>query len=792
MIRKDGYQRMVEFPREYFEDEVRDGFYVNGLMKKSWAAQIEVLMDIDKVCKRHNIRWFADCGTLLGAVRHGGFIPWDDDLDICMFRDDYIRFLTVAERELRNIWPKYKILNYHCGEYWELLSRVVNVETINFDEPRMEKFHGYPFAAGVDIFPLDYVCRDEEEEEARKAVSKMIFSIADNWTEEELENLTDDLNERIDVIEAAIGKKFNRKKNLRMQLFEMGEAINSLFSREDADEVALLPFWVKDNNHKYDINYFDRVVMLPYETIEIPCPAAYDAVLKIEYGDYMTIRKEGGMPHNYPYHAEQIEQLNEEMGETSPMYKRVSEKDMGGVPRKYGNGNPRETVKKQAEEFSGLLGQVHREIRNMLIKEQYDQVLSMLEQCQNTAIQIGTYIEENQGEGFVTVKYFEDYCELTYRIYKGLVNGEEPEGIEFTADGICECLDNMLSVMQESIENDMKIRREVVFLPYKASKWEYMESVWKKACETPDTDAIVIPIPYNDRRPMGELGKEYYEGDDFPDYVPVVNYLDYNFEKRQPDAIYIQVPFDDDNYTMTVNPYFYARNLKQYTDNLVYIPCFVQEEIQENDGRSFIAMDQYVISPGVVYADKVIVQSEHMKDMYIKKLVSFFGEDTRQVWQDKIDGKGFPYFDKDRSISKSVVDMPESWKRIIFKADGAPKKVIIYVTGIGKLMEKQKKMIDKMRSVFDTFNKNKDEVALIWRPDPLVAATITTVNPLLCREYEKLVEEYKSEGWGIYDSSGNTERLLSLADAYYGDPDKLIQRCRLMKLPVMIQNVDVV
>ena len=81
---------------------------------------------------------------------------------------------------------------------------------------------------------------------------------------------------------------------------------------------------------------------------------------------------------------------------------------------------------------------------------------------------------------------------------------------------------------------------------------------------------------------------------------------------------------------MSVNPYFYARNLKQYTDKLVYIPCFVLEEIQENDGRSFIAMDQYVISPGVVYADKVIVQSEHMKDMYIKKLVDYFGEDTRE------------------------------------------------------------------------------------------------------------------------------------------------------------------
>ena len=782
---------MIEFPKDYFEDDIRDGFYVNGLMKKSWAAQLEVLMDIDKVCRRHNIKWFADCGTLLGAVRHGGFIPWDDDLDICMFRDDYIRFLTVALRELKNIWPGYRILNYHNGDYWEMLSRVVNVDTINFDEPRMNRFHGYPFAAGVDIFPLDYVCRDAEEEEARKTVATMIFSIADNKTEEDLEKLDDNTSQRLDMIEEAIGKKFNRKKNLRMQLFEMGEAMYSLYSREEADEVALMPFWLRDNTHKYPLKLFEKTVMLSYENIEIPCPVAYDAVLKIEYGDYMTIRKEGGMPHGYPYHAEQIEQLEEELHEESPMHKRVSKDDRSGIPRKYGDGNPRAVVKKQATEFAGLLEQAHSEIKKMLAEEQYEVVLSILEQCQNTAIQIGTFIEDSQGKDSVTVKYFEEYCELVYQIYQGLVSGEEPDGIEFTIDGICGCLDDKLTMMQESIEKDIKVRKEVVFLPYKASKWDYMESIWIKACEDPDTDAIVIPIPYNHRKPMGELGTEFYEGNDFPEYVPVVNYLDYNFESHQPDEIYIQVPYDDDNYTMSVNPYFYARNLKQYTDKLVYIPCFVLEEIQENDGRSFIAMDQYVISPGVVYADKVIVQSEHMKEMYIKKLVDYFGDDTSQLWQNKIEGKGFPYFDKDRSVSKSTVDMPEAWKNIIFKEDGTPKKVIMYVTEISKLMQQQKKMLDKMYSVFDTFKENKDDIAVIWRPDPLVETTISASNPLLYKEYEKLVDEYKKAGWGIYDDTGDLERVLAIADAYYGDPDKIIQRCRLMKMPVMIQNADV-
>ena len=90
----------MQFPDSFFEDEVRDGFYVPALIKRSWAAQLELLGEIAAVCRRHHIRWFAMWGTLLGAVRHGGFIPWDDDLDIGMLRDDYNRFMSVAKQEL--------------------------------------------------------------------------------------------------------------------------------------------------------------------------------------------------------------------------------------------------------------------------------------------------------------------------------------------------------------------------------------------------------------------------------------------------------------------------------------------------------------------------------------------------------------------------------------------------------------------------------------------------------------------------------------------------------------------
>ncbi len=87
----------LEFSNEFFYDEVKDGFFISEMMKRYWAAQLEVLKVIDDICQKHGIKWFAIYGTLLGAIRHNGYIPWDDDLDIAMLRDDYDKFFNVVK-----------------------------------------------------------------------------------------------------------------------------------------------------------------------------------------------------------------------------------------------------------------------------------------------------------------------------------------------------------------------------------------------------------------------------------------------------------------------------------------------------------------------------------------------------------------------------------------------------------------------------------------------------------------------------------------------------------------------
>ena len=82
----------MDFTVDFYRDEVRCGFYIPTAVKQAWAANLTVLSEIDRICEKYGIRYFADWGSILGAVRHGGYVPWDDDLDICMLRDDYTRF----------------------------------------------------------------------------------------------------------------------------------------------------------------------------------------------------------------------------------------------------------------------------------------------------------------------------------------------------------------------------------------------------------------------------------------------------------------------------------------------------------------------------------------------------------------------------------------------------------------------------------------------------------------------------------------------------------------------------
>jgi len=135
--------------------------------------------------------------------------------------------------------------------------------------------------------------------------------------------------------------------------------------------------------------------------------------------------------------------------------------------------------------------------------------------------------------------------------------------------------------------------------------------------------------------------------------------------------------------------------------------------------------------------------------------------------------------------------MPESWKKLIWKENGERRKVILYNTTLHAFLENSEKMLIKMAEVISFFTKDKSkEVILWWRPHPLLEETIASMRPELLEIYQKLVREYRSGEYGIYDDTPDLHRAIAETDAYYGDWSSLVSLYEVTGKPIMIQNTS--
>lgn len=447
----------------------------------------------------------------------------------------------------------------------------------------------------------------------------------------------------------------------------------------------------------------------------------------------------------------------------------------------------RTVQKRNILEMIHTLHQAHDEIKRNMESKQYILAQDMLIQCQECAIRIGTEIEKSEGEGFVTVSHIEEYCDVLYQVHEEL-NGRDSVNV----NKIYKTLKKYMLKIENSVKHDISVRKEIVFLPYKASMWDSLESVWQAADADQTCDAYVIPISYYDKNPDGSFRQMHYEGDQYPKKVPITNYKEFDFETHHPDIIYIHNPYDNINLVTSVHPFFYSDNLKKYTDKLIYIPYFVMGEVSPDNEATVESKKHYCMTPGVLNADKVIVESEDVRQIYIKALTKEMGAASRSKWEEKILGLGSPKFDKVINTKKEDLEIPEEWLKIIQKPDGSWKKIIFYNTSIGTLLNDNEKMLEKMKQVFGVFKENQDKVALLWRPHPLIQATVSSMRPQLWKAYEKIVEQYRSESWGIYDDSADMDRAVVLSDAYYGDRSSVVYLYQKTGKPVMIQDSDIV
>lgn len=412
--------------------------------------------------------------------------------------------------------------------------------------------------------------------------------------------------------------------------------------------------------------------------------------------------------------------------------------------------------------------------------------------CQEAAVDLGNYLETLDMDYVPMVRILEDYCEHIYRLSTNIQD-------ESQCKKLSKKIRKQLIQLQNAITYDMPPdKKEVVFLPYKAAMWDSLESVWQAAQKDENCDAYVIPIPYYDKNPDGSFREMHYEADQYPDYVPVTRYDAFDFAAHQPDVIYIHNAYDNWNLVTSVHPHFFSGNLKQYTDTLVYIPYFVLDEVDPNNEQMVEKIRHFCFMPGIINADKVIVQSEDMKQIYVNeylKAAKAHGLQGRHLdrtyLEQKFLGLGSPKYDRVLSTQREEFDIPKEWQKVIQKPDGSRKKIIMYNTGIAALLTHNEKWVDKIADVLKVFKENQDETVLLWRPHPLIESTMQSMRPDILRKYTAIKEQYIAEGWGIYDDTADVDRAVVLSDAYYGDGSSVVQLYQQTGKPVMIQNVDV-
>ena len=293
-----------EFVEKLYKDEMRSGFLVTSHKKRLWNVEIGLINEFARICEKHNLRYFAAYGTLLGAARHKGFIPWDDDVDLIMLRPDYEKFKKVAVDELK--YPYYFDAYYdYRFEGYEISSPdESNLPFIKFEDRRdsggawpffpllkirdsRTTFIEYPHARNIhqgvwiDIFPVDPVPPfNNNNQNVLFNVERELYTATFNprMMAEVIKNKVP-LISSVDSMNKFLGMTYRQKalffESFCAEHFSESEYVNQL-RYNFADE----------NAKSYKAKYFDEVIYLPFEKIELPCPTNYDEILTVMYGNW--------------------------------------------------------------------------------------------------------------------------------------------------------------------------------------------------------------------------------------------------------------------------------------------------------------------------------------------------------------------------------------------------------------------------------------------------------------------------------------------------------------------------
>lgn len=265
-----------ELPEGFLKEEVRSGFTVTEKLKKVWAVEIDLYLQFARICEKHGIRYQIFGGSLLGAVRHKGYIPWDDDLDVAMTRGEFEKFIKVAPGELKD--PYFLQTALTDRKFFCSYARLRNSRTTGV----IEWFASPDYNNGIylDIYVLDG---------RAKSAFQNFLQRKFKWVGEKLLMAT--------AVPCNAGKGARLFYALLCPLatllpwkWRVGY-YNWTMKLYNKDPETWNQNTHGDWRYRYRIqaDHWKRTIMLPFEWFEVPAPADYDGALKAIYGDYMKL-----------------------------------------------------------------------------------------------------------------------------------------------------------------------------------------------------------------------------------------------------------------------------------------------------------------------------------------------------------------------------------------------------------------------------------------------------------------------------------------------------------------------
>ena len=286
---------MTEWQKElkthFLEPETRGGHYVSAETKACWKVMLDIVEEVDQICRKNNIKYFLIAGSLLGAVRHKGFVPWDDDFDIACFREDYDRLKEILPKEL----PSYLFMQTVATDPEFPISHmcVRDSRTTCINEWAVANKLRYNMGIFVDIFVLDGMPPTKKAESHLKV-------LRGRWLDfHKYRHLSDRKGKRIrelakwflyNCVWHLLGRRIIGKlQEWSFSRFPVGTSYDAECVQEP------LHWGYSENKYRYFARDLRDTVDMPFEYLVLKAPRNYEAVLNRTYGDWRTPVKGGGM-----------------------------------------------------------------------------------------------------------------------------------------------------------------------------------------------------------------------------------------------------------------------------------------------------------------------------------------------------------------------------------------------------------------------------------------------------------------------------------------------------------------